>query len=151
VKKLQTVRLQIGSDFFVDETDIEPACLIVCDVQYRGPQTADRKPRIQGRIRAMGALAGALLIGLDRLAHLNLIERASFPSDRKVERERERERERTNIFSRSLSCPVSVPPIMFDFDFIWNYFATLLPNIDLCWLFNLQRANSRSRCSLLRC
>lgn len=69
---------------------IEPVCLIVCDVQYRGPQTAGRKPRIQGRIRATGALAGAVLIGLDRLAHLNLIERASFPSDRKRKRVREK-------------------------------------------------------------
>lgn len=89
--------MRIGSDFFVYgnryRSIIEPVCLIVCDVQYRGPQTAGRKPRIQGRIRAMGALVGVLLIGLDRLAHLNLIERASFPSDRKIDRERERERE----------------------------------------------------------
>lgn len=106
------------------DTIIEPVCLIVCDVQYRGPQTAGRKPRIQGRIRTMGALAGALLIGLDRFAHLNLIECALFPSHRKVERERETEQ--PSIFPRSLSCPVSVPSIMFDFDFIRNYYTSRL-------------------------
>lgn len=87
----------------------------------------------------MGALA--LLIGLDRFAHLNLIKRASFPSDRRIEREKAGRK--SSIFPRSLSCPVSVP-IMFDFDFIPNYFATLPPNIDLCWLFNSLRANLRS-------
>lgn len=50
----------------------------------------------------MGALARALLIGLNRLAHLNLIERASFPSDRKVE---VGETDRPSIFQRGLSWP----------------------------------------------